>query len=318
MEVELGDVRLVNISKCPACLTPVEKSAQFCSVPIGIKNNVEVRRCIACQSIYKLQIPDPEELKNQYLSITYYSFYLQPKMSAGMQSRLQRVSRVCRPRKILDVGCGNGDMVRAYLNAGWEAYGVDPYLRDLPFCHNILAGLLYKRDLAIESLPVTNFDTVTLWYVLEHVVDPHALIMGIARHMISGGRIFMLVPWSQSLACRIYRGRWSEIMLAEHLVTYSQPGLIQLLSNTGFSSPKFRYAGRPFPLGKVDHSVQSQGLHNVIGNPTLEQYIDDSRPNILEAMITKLAETKGFSEYIRIIINVFRVGDYIEVYAIKQ
>lgn len=106
-------------------------------------------------------------------------------------------------------------------------------------------------------------------------------------------------------------------MLAEHLVTYSQPGLIQLLSNTGFSSPKFRYAGRPFPLGKVDHSVQSQGLHNVIGNPTLEQYIDDSRPNILEAMITKLAETKGFSEYIRIIINVFRVGDYIEVYAIK-
>jgi SAM-dependent methyltransferase len=322
--------RLLKVDKCPVCQASRDFSRCFCSVPVGLDGNALVLRCTNCRSLYKAEILPPNALMEQYQSDEYYSFSVGNQLTAGVRSRIRRVSQIRQPCKILDVGCGNGVMVQSYLDTGWDAYGVDPFLR-LPVSPNSgLSGRLFKKDVATEMLPIQDFDTVTLWYVMEHIASPSAILKGIARHMSSGGKIFILVPWAESLASQYYQANWSEVVLTEHLIFYSRLGLMLLLKQCGFDQFQFRYAGRPFPLGKVDHSLQAQGWHItshisqqqdpaiVIGGLCSR---NSNRGNTLgwyRIILNRLANHGFFSEVARFGINIFRIGDYIEVCGTKS
>ncbi|MEM4360243.1 MAG: class I SAM-dependent methyltransferase, partial [Candidatus Bilamarchaeaceae archaeon] len=144
----------------------------FGEVSFGVPRQV-VMRGLKCDSLFK---PVTFEVNNIYLDEGYYSFNTSVTNLVGLQSRVERVLKWSKPSRILDVGCGNGAMVKAYLDEGWNAYGVDPFLREPPDPIAPTYGRLFCADLAVERLPVSDFDVVTCWYVFEHLSDPWALL----------------------------------------------------------------------------------------------------------------------------------------------
>jgi SAM-dependent methyltransferase len=96
-------------------------------------------------------------------------------------------------RRVLDVGCGEGQVARRLAQQGASVLGVDPTAAQIEAAVARGGGPRYLRSRA-EALPCRDgsFDTVVLCLALEHVDDHEVAIQEVARVLEPGGR-FVLV-----------------------------------------------------------------------------------------------------------------------------
>ncbi|WP_166212092.1 class I SAM-dependent methyltransferase [Cognatiluteimonas telluris] len=115
--------------------------------------------------------------------------------------------------RVLDVGCGTGGLVRALLERGYDARGIDPWA--------LRSGLDPARHVVgqAEAVPAGDgsADAVCAFDVLEHADDGLALAE-FARVLVPGGRLFVSVPahawlWSARDTLAGHRRRYSRRML---------------------------------------------------------------------------------------------------------
>ena len=110
--------------------------------------------------------------------------------------------------RLLDVGCGNGQLLVRMRALGWEVAGVEP---DAAACQvareacglEVVTGALAAADLAPEQ-----WDVVTANHVLEHVLDPVAMLQDCARLLRPGGKLVVTTPNIRSLACDHFKSAW--------------------------------------------------------------------------------------------------------------
>jgi len=96
--------------------------------------------------------------------------------------------------RVLDVGCGEGQVARRLAAAGVEVIGVDPSAAQIARAHARRGGPRYARASA-ERLPVADrsVDAVLACLAFEHVHDLPAAVGEIARVLVAGGRLLLLV-----------------------------------------------------------------------------------------------------------------------------
>jgi SAM-dependent methyltransferase len=99
-------------------------------------------------------------------------------------------------QRVLDVGCGEGSMVRFLSGAGLVAHGVDVR----PFATRYYREVAREREcFAIGSgtaLPYADgsFDAVTFFDVLEHVYEVEQLLSEACRVLARGGKLIVVSP----------------------------------------------------------------------------------------------------------------------------
>ena len=78
--------------------------------------------------------------------------------------------------RLLDVGCGTGDLLAKAIDRGWAVEGVDPD-PDMVTMSEALAPRRVRRA-ALPELPFEDgtFDAVTANFVVNHVADPRAAV----------------------------------------------------------------------------------------------------------------------------------------------
>lgn len=133
-------------------------------------------------------------------------------------------------RKLLDVGCANGDFPRFMAARGWEVEGVEiskssERITDFP---------VYAQE--FQKIPVNEptYDAVTAWAVLEHVHDPMAYFRKASQVVKKGGLFVFLVPNFASVASRHL---FCEDV-PRHLYFYTRETVRQYLEKTGFTLEK--------------------------------------------------------------------------------
>jgi SAM-dependent methyltransferase len=111
-----------------------------------------------------------------------------------------------RGKRVLDIGSSNGLYLRR-IDAGFKvAFDIAlPYLRVIPATDNLAAVC---GD--AEKLPFRRgfFDVVILSDVLEHVLDPQAVVDAIARISHPGTRVIVEVPWEEDLSSYGEHSEW--------------------------------------------------------------------------------------------------------------
>lgn len=115
---------------------------------------------------------------------------------AGQERRLAIIERyvALRGRRVLDLGCGIGQYVRAMERHGADAHGCDiepPRLREAR-----AAGTPGLVAAAGEHLPFRDgaFDVVVLNEVIEHVADDRATMREVGRVLAPGGTAVLYAP----------------------------------------------------------------------------------------------------------------------------
>jgi SAM-dependent methyltransferase len=130
-------------------------------------------------------------------------------------------------KKLLDVGCANGDFPRFMAARGWEVEGVEisestQRIADFP---------VYTQEL--QHIPVNEptYDAVTAWAVFEHVHDPMGCFQKASRIVKNGGLFVFLVPNFGSVASRHL---FCED-IPRHLYFFTRETVREYLQKTGFA-----------------------------------------------------------------------------------
>lgn len=108
----------------------------------------------------------------------------------------------CTPARILEVGCGDGELALALADAGHDVVAIDP---DAP------AGPIFRR-VAVEDLDgVDPVDAVVAVVSLHHTHDPPAVAAKLAGLLRPGGRAIVLEMARELLDERT--ARWLHLQL---------------------------------------------------------------------------------------------------------
>jgi len=210
--------------------------------------------------------PTPDELKAFYADEyfqgshgTYAADYSETELAHRdliARSLLFAVesARERRGGRFLEVGCGEGWLLAAAGNAGFEVTGLDFSDAGLKRFHPELLPRARFGD-GFENLEHlidggARFDVVAMEHVLEHVLEPERLLERLPRLIAPGGVCAITVPNDFSplqLAARaagdIDRDFW--IAAPQHLNYFEAKSLTTLLHRLGFET---RLAYASFPI----------------------------------------------------------------------
>ena len=147
----------------------------------------------------------------------------------GRERLLLRCLERCspRPRRALELGCGNGRFLAAVSRLGMAATGVDAYVDSLERARaRAPQATLLAGDLGDLPLPAASFDLVAALDVLEHL-EPARLLAEARRLLAPGGFLLLSVPAFAAL--------WSERdVRAGHRCRYRRRQLENELRQNGF------------------------------------------------------------------------------------
>jgi len=96
--------------------------------------------------------------------------------------------------RLLDVGCGEGTLLLAAVEMGWESEGTEIASVMVHHIREKFGLTVHQGVLEDFNLPEHSFDTIILNHVLEHVSDPRMTLEKIAELLSPGGVVRIEVP----------------------------------------------------------------------------------------------------------------------------
>jgi SAM-dependent methyltransferase len=183
--------------------------------------------------------------------------------------------------KLLDVGCGNGEMLKFAEQMGWDGMGLelDPAAvkstkqRGL----NVLQGG-YER---LDDYP-SHFDCIIFSHVLEHVHNPLQALVKIKNSLKPGGVLLLSCPNSMSKAEEYFGQYWRGLEAPRHIAIPAAHFLRQHLDAMGFSVEQ--RVINTFPTIRESMDIQQEALpvsqiqrdslmkiRNSLGSPSPDQ-----------------------------------------------
>jgi 2-polyprenyl-6-hydroxyphenyl methylase/3-demethylubiquinone-9 3-methyltransferase len=169
---------------------------------------------------------------------------------------LDKQLRILRPKRILDVGCGNGSIARFFIEKGYDVYGIDASVKGIEFARIYHAERFHVQDLNDDGLPLAikdkSFDLIISTEVIEHVYSPLKFIKYCHNNLVSSGHIILSTPYHgylKNLALALsgkMDHHFTALWEGGHIKFWSKSTLTQLLESHGFRVRDFNGAGR-FP-----------------------------------------------------------------------
>ena len=158
-------------------------------------------------------------------SISYRMSYYE-----GVLERLRTLSEA--PNKILDIGCGHGDILSKAKKEFVECVGVDPSISECEIAreNNKTVGTRIITAFFDDKFPETEFDAVIATQVFEHLDAPENVMCNAFRVLKFGGVGYFDVPNGQ----RIFNNSEYYNIYAEHVNYFTQSSLIYLARSAGF------------------------------------------------------------------------------------
>ena len=243
---------------CRVCGGPSASHFTALEMMYGTREAFDYFTCAACGCVQIANIPD--DLGRHYRD-GYYSFVV-AKNDRGARARklarkvvfsganlppvrsaLERHSADARlllrymsllpdrNARILDVGAGNGRIVRSLRDLGYRnALGVDAFIPS-----DIVdgAGLVVRRcDLsAVDG----EWNLISFNHSLEHMPDQIGTLRVARRLLAKGGQILVRVPVAEGEAWRTYGANWIQLDPPRHLFLHTQQSLRTLAEHSGLT-----------------------------------------------------------------------------------
>jgi len=161
----------------------------------------------------------------------------------GVDLSPAELSLLKSPRSLCDVGCGSGQSMAAFRQAGFEVVGFEPD----PAARALAQKTGEVFEGTAEALPYAiagrQFDVVLLSHVLEHCIDPTLALRNVKRLLSPGGTAVIEVPNNAACGLEMYGPGWFFADIPRHLQFFTENSLCKALSRAGLRVARALYTG---------------------------------------------------------------------------
>jgi 2-polyprenyl-3-methyl-5-hydroxy-6-metoxy-1,4-benzoquinol methylase len=230
------------MASCKACLGDLAAAENR-----GTKNNFALLGCPACGTVTVDPFPTIEQLTAFYQGYKGTTDYKAKKDSKIKRARrrIQKLKKLVSGTRFLDVGCNYGFTVKAALDAGLDAFGID-------MDATAVNGSKEMFGPHFETISVQDYakrgdkaDIVYTSEVIEHVPDPDDFVQAIASILPKKGILYLTTPDSSHWRVPKDFPQWKEVMPPEHVTYFTRKGMTKLLEKHGLKVEKFFLALKP-------------------------------------------------------------------------
>src|SRR4051794_31594357 len=171
----------------------------------------DVVQCLSCDVLYVSPRPTRAAITAFYSAPGRYAHWdAEPGRAAMWRRRVDRIRRHVASGRLLDVGTGQGDFGAAAA-PHFTFEGTEISSEGVRIARERRGLTVHRGDLLALGLPSAHYDAVTLWHVLEHVVDPRALAAECVRLLRPGGVLAIAVPNADD-QWQLTRRLWSDAL----------------------------------------------------------------------------------------------------------
>ena len=212
----------------------------------------DVVECRGCGLQFAEQYPEIEDADEGI----YGREYFEPELAKVERRRriygclLAEVEeRVPDRGRLLDVGTGDGIVLRVARDRGWAAEGTDIASTMVRHLRETEGLTVHHGALEDVDLPAGAFDAIVIHHVLEHTENPFRTLETIARLLRPGGVVRVEVPNLAGLSARVKnfqsrhrlkRKPWVHYATGHHFWYFTPPTLRHALETSGFVDIELR------------------------------------------------------------------------------
>jgi 2-polyprenyl-3-methyl-5-hydroxy-6-metoxy-1,4-benzoquinol methylase len=244
----------------------VIEQPEFISVKEMMFGTGDTFKYFICPNCNCLQIDNPPDDIKKYYPEDYYTKFQTWDNSAGSSLKNRLGGRIAQTKlfpliaflnhlqilnfihygklksgsKILDVGCGNGDLLADFYKFGFsDLTGIDPFLNNEYKSNSIN---LYKKEIGEVD---GKFDLIIFNHSFEHVWDQHKTINKAMDILSNSGTILLRIP-VLNYAFEKYRENWVQLDAPRHFYLYSEKSMNLFCEKNGLKIGKIIYDSTEF------------------------------------------------------------------------
>jgi 2-polyprenyl-3-methyl-5-hydroxy-6-metoxy-1,4-benzoquinol methylase len=163
-------------------------------------------------------------------------------------------------KKILEVGCGEGNFLLPFASNGVEVWGIEPM--QLPaekaklVLHKVFNAILED---VLQQLPDQYFDAIIFNDVLEHMLQPGDNLKSLLPKLSQNGKIITSIPnfryaknVSHVFLSKKFEYAQSGILDDTHFRFFTKKSIYTLFENNGYQIQKIEGIN---PTNKVKHHL---------------------------------------------------------------
>jgi SAM-dependent methyltransferase len=198
--------------------------------------------------------------------------------------------------RILDVGCGSGQLLAVLHRAGFKHLaGIDPFV---PNDIKVAPGVSVRK-ISLDRVG-EQFDLIMLHHVFEHVPSGLEMLEHCRRRLTPLGKVLLRFPTADSDAWQQYRECWVQLDAPRHLFLHTKASLDLLAKKAGLKIEKWFCDSTDFQFWGSELFRRGRPLFDGQGTP--------ARPS----MFFEEDELKAFAEKARMA-NAAQRGDQVVV-----
>ncbi len=247
---------------------------------VTVEDSFKIVRCKKCGLIYLNPRPKTKDLLD-----FYDDFFLTDEKSIFQWSRLmgkvyretkRNIEKEYPSGKLLDMGCGLGLFLKLWDPQKWELSGIDISKKAVEYAQD--EGL-NVREGSLEKAGFSNdyFDVITMFYVLEHLLNPLKVLKEVRRILKKDGLLVVRIPQSISAErfLRFFGVRRNLCHPPMHLYDFSTEILREFLLKAGFKRIETVIGKPTSPERRIDQfwtnyfNLWAQGIYFLTGKKVL-------------------------------------------------
>lgn len=205
---EQYQTNVVLLKDCPLCqskkIRPIKTEQnkfygnEHPEVLVFDKVWVQLLKCDDCSFAFCKEIPS----SSSFFQNRYDNHHFDPEAEVGHVRKSEIVDEIFNrfasygvsTGKLLDIGSFAGQLLRNANERGFEPHGAELNPKLAKFTKEKLGFNVFQGEFQKLDIEGQNFDAITIIDVLEHLVDPMAVIATIAKGLRSGGLAYIKVP----------------------------------------------------------------------------------------------------------------------------
>jgi 2-polyprenyl-3-methyl-5-hydroxy-6-metoxy-1,4-benzoquinol methylase len=208
------------------------------------KKFFKLAKCTKCGLVYLNPRPEKEDIKKYYPP--WYHSRAQAQVTdisktkiwgipwrEAMRYKAAPILRYKKKGRILDIGCGDGSLLKFLKDSGWQTYGVELQDSSSLYAQNVLGLNVFSGRFEEANYPEDSFDVITLFHVLEHLPNPSGTLKKAYMLLRKDGFLLIAVPNLHSLEAKIFRSKWVGISAPLHLYHFTPRTLQMMLKSCG-------------------------------------------------------------------------------------